>query len=893
MIDNELISKKKTRTNNEEDINSEEEVELNIQNNKLNKKHLQKQKNTNYRLIEPYRSLGIVIDDNKVVYYKRAHDRFLLCSNNNSFLLYNLEHLRLERISPPLPSIIKALAMYKNKIFTSVENKVLLWDKIHIVKEYISEDDEEIVYLHTFDKLLLALDSKGTLFIWDIYSAELLKSINLSIDSFIHPSTYLNKILFTKKRQRYEEELEIKSSKIYLYNINTEKQIFEFDFEIDGTVTCIEQSPVVDIVGLGFSTGEIILFNLRTFKKILRFKADTTVDNISFSNCVELNLSLLATSTTNGHINIWDLNKNTLHYTIHAFSNISSLVFLPNEPILLATSGVDNYIRMYRFEYNTGIPVLLRHRNGHSKHPNKIRFYGESVNNDSNHLLSISDSEMRIVSLINEHISKDISFKNLPKSVKFHTDKMHLTDFDFNEFRERDWSNILAVQNGSLNPLLVSYENGAVSEILTSIKSDSICTCVNISICGNFGFAGFENGNIEKFNMQSGLHRWIIDKAHGEKVIDLKSDGINSMLVSISTDMTMKFWDIFQATIIKTIQLEAEPCCLEINRDNDLIAVSLLNGDIDIYDKSNFKLVRLFKKNGGYSKINDICFSKDGKWLLSVTDDRCLRIYDIISGNLIEWVQFKETPVSVTISPSNQYIAISYEDKKGIYIWLNRSLYLDFVDVAEVKEPISIILPSNNQIRTIKTRKDLVEEENLNKEETKAIKDNLSNKIIDENMNLINLSKENKVKYKIIHNLEEIQERNDPKIKKKEKSKAPFFLFNINDIENNKDNSPEFLNVLKNYTHFKNEKAVEGKNELVLKILLSKYADGLVRGCELTLFLNSINPYIVDLEIRNLDPILNMDNKYLNSFLIYIYEELKTRSNFELVQAYLNRFLKV
>jgi U3 small nucleolar RNA-associated protein 21 len=887
MIENDLISKKKTR---EEAVNSDEE-ELNKQNNKLNKKHLHREIKTNYRLIEPYRSLGIVIDENKAVFYKRANDRFLLCSNYNSFLLYNLEHLRLERISPPLPSTIKALAMYKNKIFTGVENKVLLWDKIHIVKEYFSPDSDDIVHLHTFDKLLLALDSKGKLLIWDIYSTELIKSLDLVIDNFIHPSTYLNKILFTKKRQRYEEDLNIKSSKIYMYNINTEKQIFEFDFEIDGVVTCIEQSPVVDVIAVSFSTGDIILFNLKTFKKILRFKADTKVDHMSFSNCVEMNLSLLATSTKNGHINVWDLNKNTLHYTIHAFSNISSLVFLPNEPILLATSGIDNYIRMYRFEYNTGVPVLLKYRNGHTKHPNKIRFYGESINNDSNHVLSISDAEMRIVSLINEHISKDISFKNLPKSVKFHTNKLHLSDFDFNEFRERDWSNIIAVQNGSPNPLLVAYENGAISEILTNIKSSSNCTSVSISICGNFGFAGYENGNLEKFNMQSGLHRWIIEKGHNGKILGLKSDGINSMLVSISTDKSIKFWDIFQSTLIKTIELEAEPTNLELNRENDLITISLSNGDIHVYDKSNFKLVRNFKKNGKYSKINDLAFSKDGKWLLYVNDDRSLRIYDITSGNMIEWVQFKEMPISVTISPSNQYIALSYEDKKGIYIWLNRSLYLDFVDVAEVKEPISICLPSSNQIRTIKSRKDLMQEDN-NKEESKPKKDNLSNKIIDENVNLINLSKENKVKYRIIHNLEQIQEKNDPKIKKKEKSKAPFFLFNINDVEN-KDNSPEFLNVLKNYTHFKNEKSVEGKNELVLKVLLSKYEDGLVRGDEITLFLNSVNPYIVDLEIRNLDPILNMDSNYLNIFLRYIYEEMKTKSNFELVQAYLNRFLKV
>ena len=69
------------------------------------------------------------------------------------------------------------------------------------------------------------------------------------------------------------------------------------------------------------------------------------------------------------------------------------------------------------------------------------------------------------------------------------------------------------------------------------------------------------------------------------------------------------------------------------------------------------------------------------------------------------------------------------------------------------------------------------------------IKHKLSLDIKNYNMGnkLITLSGENQIKYRIIQNLELIQERNDPKIKKKEKTKAPFFLFNINDLkmENN------------------------------------------------------------------------------------------------------------
>jgi U3 small nucleolar RNA-associated protein 21 len=905
---NKLISKKKKR-NNSADLFKNTEAGDNGYNSdngvgkingQLNTKYLTNKQKGSYRLLEPFRALGVVIDDSPIVFYKRATERFMLASNGNSFLLYNLEHLRLERISPPLPNRISALAIYKNKVFTATGGGVLLWDKIHIVKEYTYESNgSEVVGLTVFDNLLLALNDKGDLVIFDIHSTEVIKVLQLGIETFIHPSTYLNKILFTKKREQYEKDLNIVSNKLYLYNINAEKQIFEFNFDIkDATILTIEQSPVIDVIGIGFSSGDIVVFNLKTFKKLISFKADSRVEHLSFSNCLEMGLSLLATSNTNGDINIWDLNKKLLHYTIQKpFSSVSNLTFLPNEPILLATSGMDNYIKMFKFELNTGVPVLLKSRNGHSKHPHKIRFYGESINNDSNHILSMSGSEFRNISLINEHMSKEVSFKNIPKTIKHNNIQVDLIDFDFNEFRQRDWNNILVNFSGS--PVLCSYENNTVNEKPVELKTKSRCSSICVSMCGNFGFAGFENGNIEKFNMQSGISRWLIEKGHSSPVICLKSDGINSLLVSISLDSTIKFWDIFQSSQVKTIELVYTPELLELNRDNDLVAVSLSNGDIKVYDKSNFKLVREFNKSGSYTKVHDVVFSRDGKWLLFASNDKCLRIYDILSGNKIEWIEFKHMPVSIAISPSNQYIALTYSGLKGIHLWLNRSMFIDFVDVEEVREPVKVLQPFNDSIRKLKTRKDL-QEESVVKEElpsNQAVKVKEQNKVVEANMDLICLSKENKLKFKILQHLEEIQEKNEPKIKKKEKNKAPFFLFNINEAGGESSDTPEYLNILKNFSHFKNEKALENslkKGELGLKILLAEYEQNLTTSGDITLFLNSVNPYIVDLEIRNLDPVINSDdNKGLLKFLDYILAELTERSNFELVQAYLNRFLKV
>jgi len=878
--------------------------------------------------------------------------------------------------------------MYKNKIFTGVKNKIILWDKIHIIKEYSISEEEfinnsnkdidgqiEDNFHYTkfliFDQLILASASTGELFLFDIQSGNLLKKINLGCDLMIHPPTYLNKIIFTKKSQFYEEDMMLNNTKLFIYNINTEKQIFEINFDkhLENSsensnikITFIEQSPIIDVIGIGFNTGEILLYNIKQDKKILYFKTETAVKSLSFSSCVELNLSLLSSSDSRGNIQLWDLNKEILCHTIKAKNDsfvINSLIFLPMEPLLLATSGNGNFIKMYKLEANIGTPSILKMRSGHSIAPHKIRFYGgEQVdNNFNNHLLSISNGEFRNVSMINEHLSRDFSLKSFPKDIKHilkinsnlkynsnnnnfnNDDKKSLSqeelekilannfsDFDFNEFRERDWSNILIKITNSPWPLLFSYENSSISEKKVQIKNtESNCTAVCVSMCGNFGFSGHENGSIEKFNMQSGLNKWTISNAHSKPIISLKSDSINSLLVTVGLDQKLNFWEIFQSTLVKSIELPSTPTLLELYRDNDLIAVACNNYDIYVYDKSNFKMVRKLE-NFFKGKLNDVAFANSGKWICAVSEDKSLKIFDIISNNLIEWIEFKNIPLSLSVSPTSQYFALSFSNKKGVFIWLNRTVFAEFIDLDsnKVVEPIKVNMPLNNFIRKLKTRKEIAEKEaqdkiinEINKNEKNKKKKELEI-IQEDNKELIILSKENRLKYRILNNLEKIQQRSEPQIKKKEKTKAPFFLFNINDLfgntNKNKDKQVEitkdFLSILKNYTHFKNEKILKdktesennllNKKELILIDLLDAYKEKNVKSNEITLFLNSLNPYLIDLEIRNLDPFLNVDvknsinsNKYLEFFIDYLDEEIQERNNFEMIQAYLNRFLKV
>ena len=210
-----------------------------------------------------------------------------------------------------------------------------------------------------------------------------------------------------------------------------------------------------------------------------------------------------------------------------------------------------------------------------------------------------------------------------------------------------------------------------------------------------------------------------------------------------------KFWEILEHTLIKEFILESFPHQIEINRETDLVCSSLENNFIFIYDKSQLSLVRKFNilnsnnninyKEGEYI-ITDIGISKDSNWLLCITSkDKSLRIFDMISTNLIEWVSFDKTPLSMNLSPNSLYVAMSFKEEKGIYLYINRTLFVDLEDIETINEPVHCSL-ATFKAKMIKQR----EEYDENEKENENNDDKEREKFIDidipeENKNLISL----------------------------------------------------------------------------------------------------------------------------------------------------------
>ena len=72
-----------------------------------------------------------------------------------------------------------------------------------------------------------------------------------SVSALLHPSTYINKILFGSHQGRMQ-----------LWNIKSNKLIYSFA-GWDAGVTVLTQAPAIDVAAVGLADGRIVIHNLR------------------------------------------------------------------------------------------------------------------------------------------------------------------------------------------------------------------------------------------------------------------------------------------------------------------------------------------------------------------------------------------------------------------------------------------------------------------------------------------------------------------------------------------------------------------------------------------------------------------------------------------------------
>eukprot|EP00126_Sphaerothecum_destruens_P008615 Sdes_comp20279_c0_seq2m13835 len=372
--------------------------------------------------------------------------------------------------------------------------------------------------------------------------------------------------------------------------------------------------------------------------------------------------------------------------------------------------------------------------------------------------------------------------------------------------------------------------------------------------------------------MQSGALRGHKALAHKKEITGIVSDSLNKFIFTSSLDGSLSFWrfsDFSQIGIISLQDIMILKLCF--HRESSLLATVGSDFNLRLFDIETQKLVRIFK--GHSARITDICFSPDSRWLLSSSMDMTIRTWDIPSGKILDLFRVPQAPVSLSFSPTGDFLCSAHVDTLGLSLWANKAAYshISFRPVSDdcsaVSFPATAVEADSDEIERFMNSVPLLNDQ-------------------------ITLSSEPRSKWTNLLNLDLIKERNKPKEAPVASPQAPFFLptlpgnemnfvFDTSAGDNQLLNLPTSSRVVNFGELSTHSPFVRSLSECYERKDYSVLVD----------MIKSMSPSSIDFELRTLT--FAKDFLYHCMFLSFLLSELPKNMNFEMLQAILKVYLTI
>ncbi|KAG2158310.1 Utp21 specific WD40 associated putative domain-containing protein [Suillus bovinus] len=855
-------------------------------------------------LFAPFRALGLIT--NHIPFYlqtrsyKDATDGpriHILTCLGRSWALWEGGKMGLLFVGPEVQDPISCLVMDGDAVWAASGVHVIKYLRGKEVLRVSNPLRTPLAFIIIFGSQLLALtEDGGRMLIWEISTNEQTLSATIQFDigftatSILHPATYLNKVLVASNE-----------GDMQLWNIRTQTCIHKFSNSLLRTlpsqqhmnslsspITALTQSPAIDVVGVGFMSGEISVYDVRADERLMRMYMDNGgIKALSFRSDGH---PILASASSSGHIALWDLDSGgrLLHLIRGAHDGaVSALEWVPGQPVLIS-SGEDNSVKQWLYESPTAVPRLLKFRSGHHAPPHLIRFYGE----DGKQLLSASaDRTLRYISVVRDSRSYEMSQGSLTRkattlskplaSLKFPP----ITSISCSSTRSKDWDDVLTAHTDEMCVRSWTVLNKRVgkhtfnsAESFKRKSPSGVVKCVCVTACGNFGLAGSSTGEIHMWNMQSGLKRKsfkvgpcpqaVIDRLELSSMTNLKAR--EAVVIASTSDGTVNFFDFHACTLDQVIVLPTPASSIMLQRDSGLLAVICDDMVVRIIDIETHRIVRELACG----------IHAHSRWIVVTSLDSVIRTFDIPTGQLINAFRTTSVATSIAFSPTNDFLATTHVDSVGIFLWANRSQYSEVAFRAISESDIAeVALPSMQGSE---------EDEALEALEALGVEDKPTDVFSTPSQldgDLVTLTLLPRARWQTLLNLEVIQQRNKPKEPPKKPEHAPFFLPTLPGVEH-----CFAIEEKKQETEDKHTRRLDkiaANSRSTLQKLLAESDENSSLDDALFDYIKSLSPAAIDLELRLL--VLNS----LQQFLRAIKRRLQSHLDFEAVQTLQNVVLRI
>lgn len=836
------------------------------------------------KIFEGYRALGFVSNHVPLAvrYHHKHRDNYVVTCVGKSFHVYNCSKLGIVCVSDPHPDNIGCIALDSKYVFTGCKNVIRAFSRWKQLSFTYEGHEKDVWFLLPFGEHLVSVDEDSIVKVWDVASQSVYMEMVFANETFrvtalMHPSTYLNKVLLGSKQGRLQ-----------LWNIRADKMLYVFEGWGEA-ITAIEQSPAIDVVAVGLADGRVVLHNLKMDETVMKLRQDWgPVTCISFRTDGH---PVMVTGSSVGHIALWDLEQRKLKSQIRDAhtTSVTGLVCMLSEP-LIVTSAADNSLKVWILDLPDGGGHLLNQRSGHSAPPTRLRHYGT----DGSTILSAGqDSTLRSFSTVHDKHYKSLGRASYNKTetrksgLKNDQHKMSpITQFASEWSRQSDWDNIVACHRGLCTTTTWSYQRSTMGEHRLQHErfrgrelGNTVAQTVDISSCGNFTVIGYSSGHVDKYNLQSGIHRGSYGdpKAHACGVRGVAIDGLNQLMITAGARGNIKFWKFKDRNLLTCLDLKNQISQICLHKESSMLAVSQDDFTIVIVDIDTKRQVRTF--SGHANSITDMTFSPDSRWLVTSSMDCSVRTWDMPTGRLVDCFAVDTAVCSLSMSPTADFLATAHIDDLGVYLWSNVTLFshVPLKPLPTDFEPHTIVMPTTSQAQqdADNATEDLMEVETSDFKSPQQISDEL-----------VTLSLLPNSRWQNLLNLDTIRSRNKPKEPPKAPKSAPFFLPTVSGLEFKFDNpKPDEDRVV--------SRVIRGSLQ-PLSALAKLLVDGTGAAFDEALqLMKKLGPSAIDVEIRSLEPEGGGSVDLMSRFLNFISHLLSTRRDFELANAYLGLFLQV
>ncbi|KAJ6640230.1 WD repeat-containing protein 36 [Pseudolycoriella hygida] len=838
------------------------------------------------RLFRRNRALGFVTNHVPacIRYIRRRKENVIVTCIGRLFHTYSCNHFRLVCVSGIHPEDITCIASDNYCVYAASAKNIYAWRSGNVIKHMYKGHRSNVHIMLPFGAHLISIDEDSNLKIWNIKMGDEFLDLpfrneDFKITAVMHPPTYLNKILLGSEQ-----------GGLQLWNINDGRLVYNFE-RFDSKITCLEAAPAVDVAAIGMLSGRIVLLNLKYGEQIMEFNQEWgAVTGIAFRTDGQ---SIMATSSTNGKIVFWNLDEMKVSSQLVAHhKSVTTLKCLSNEPLVFTTSP-DNTMKLWIFDMPDGGARLLRIREGHSAPPQFISYHGV----DGQNILSAGeDSSLRIFNTMTESFNKSMgrasyNRKSSKRKTKFEEDSLlmpPITYFASEVTRDKEWDSIAAVHRGLVMTTTWSFNKCRMGDLKivpekfqnknrTDFEAEAVCLC--ITHCGNFVVIGYSSGDVERFNMQSGIHRGTYGKpAHTSAIRGVQCDNLNQYVITGGGDGFVKFWNFKEQTLCGKLNMNDGIRMFRMHRESAMLCVVLDEFNVVIVDCDTKVNVRKFEGHTG--PITDACFSPDGRWLVTASMDCTIKVWDITSSYMIDHFKLEKHCISLTLSPTGDFLATAHVNYLGLFLWANKTLFshvtLRSIDPHSeaplVELPLNVASENNAKLPEIG---DL----SLDGEKLETEYD--SPKQLDD---LVTLSTVSTSKWQNLLDLDLVKKRNKPKAPPKKPKQAPFFLPTVAGLDLKFD-VPKVANDgtrILQVEYFSN-----------LTIFGKKLDDSIESGNsqECADYLSNLGPSMIDFEIKSLHPEGGGSIAVMLQFMKMVEFMINTNLNFELAQTFFGVFL--